>query len=333
MHYPRMRLALLLLPLLLSCAPEQASAQNFQLPIDCAVGEVCVVQNYADLDPNNGAADDPRCGPFTYDGHDGLDIRAPQALADRGVAVLSPAAGVIAAVRDGEPDGAFLQGGMAAIDNRECGNGVRIDHDGGWSSQLCHMRRGSLRVREGDRVEAGQTLGLIGLSGHTEFPHIHITLRLNDNRVEPVTGQSLGGVRCGDDVEPGAIWSAQARQALAYRGAQWFAAGFTGSAPGEGANAEALPANAARTSDALVFYGLAIGPRDGDILRVRLYAPDGSLVGENTRTQPRDQAQAWLFTGRRTPSGGWAAGDYRGEAVLLRDGRPVQTRTEAITLR
>jgi hypothetical protein len=329
-----MRLALfLLLPLLLSCAPEQASAQNFQLPIDCAIGEVCVVQNYADLDPNSGAADDPRCGPFTYDGHDGLDIRAPAALADRGVAVLSPAAGVIGAVRDNEPDGAFLQDGMAAIGERECGNGVRIDHEGGWSSQLCHMRHDSVRVRVGDRVEAGQAVGLVGLSGRTEFPHVHLTLRLNDDRVEPLTGRAAGEVRCGEDVEPGSIWSADARRALAYRGAQWFAAGFTGSPPGEGANAERLPVNAARNADALVFYALAVGPRDGDVLRVRLYAPDGSLVGENTRTQPRDQAQAWLFTGRHTPAGGWPAGEYRGEAVLLRDGRAVQTRTETIMLR
>lgn len=332
MHYPRMRLVLLLFPLLLSCAPEQASAQNFQLPIDCAVGEACVVQNYADLDPANGAASDPRCGPLTYDGHDGLDFRAPAAMAERGVAVLAPAAGVIAAVRDGEPDSAFLQGGMAAIDNRECGNGVRIDHEGGWSSQLCHMRRGSLRVRQGERVEAGQALGLVGLSGHTQFPHVHITLRLNDNVVEPLTGRS-GGVRCGDYVEPGPMWSAQARQALAYRGAQWFAAGFTDSAPGEGANAEQLPANVTRTAEALVFYALAVGPREGDVLRVRLYGPNSALIGENNRTQPRDQAQAWLFTGRRTPSGGWPAGEYRGEAALLRDGRVVQTRTETITLR
>jgi hypothetical protein len=332
MHYPRMRLVLLLFPLLLSCAPEQASAQNFQLPIDCAVGEACVVQNYADLDPANGAASDPRCGPLTYDGHDGLDFRAPAAMAERGVAVLAPAAGVIAAVRDGEPDSAFLQGGMAAIDNRECGNGVRIDHEGGWSSQLCHMRRGSLRVRQGERVEAGQALGLVGLSGHTQFPHVHITLRLNDNVVEPLTGRS-GGVRCGDYVEPGPMWSAQARQALAYRGAQWFAAGFTGSAPGEGANAEQLPANVTRTAEALVFYALAVGPREGDVLRVRLYGPNSALIGENNRTQPRDQAQAWLFTGRRTPSGGWPAGEYRGEAALLRDGRVVQTHTETITLR
>jgi len=327
-----MRLALLFFPLLLSCAQDEASAQNFSLPIDCSVGDVCIVQNYADLEPNNGAASDPRCGPLTYDGHDGLDFRAPAALAARGVAVLSPAAGVIAAVRDGEPDGAFLRGGMEAINNRECGNGVRVDHEGGWSSQLCHMRSGSLRVRQGERVEAGQALGLVGLSGHTQFPHVHITLRLNENRVEPLTGQS-GGVRCGESLEAGAIWSAEAREALDYRGAQWFAAGFTGTPPGENANAEELPANAGANAHALIFWALATGPRDGDVLRVRLYAPDGSLVGENTRTQPRDQAQAWLFTGRRTPGIGWPRGDYRGEAQLLRDGRVVQTRSEVLTMR
>jgi hypothetical protein len=334
MHNPVMRLALLLLPLLFACAPPApASAQNFQLPIDCAVGEVCVVQNYADLDPANDTADDPRCGPLTYDGHDGLDIRVPSAMADRGVSVLAPAAGVVGAVRDGAPDGAFLSGGMAAVNGRECGNGVRIDHEGGWSSQLCHMRNGSLRVAAGDRVEAGQAIGLVGLSGHTQFPHVHITLRLNDNRVEPFTGAAAGEARCSTNLAPGAIWSAQAREALAYRGAQWFAAGFTGTPPTDSDNAETLPVNTARDAEALVFWALAIGPRQGDVLRVRLYGPSGMLVGQGARTQPRDQAQAWLFTGRRTPLGGWPAGEYRGEAQLLRNGQVVDTRTETVTLR
>jgi hypothetical protein len=327
-----MRVLLFLLPLLFACAP-RAEAQDFQLPIDCSVGEVCVVQNYADLDPAQGAADDPHCGPLAYDGHDGLDIRAPAAMAERGVSVLAPAAGVIAAVRDGEPDGAFLSGGMAAISNRECGNGVRIDHDGGWSSQLCHMRAGSLRVAQGQRVEAGQRIGLIGLSGHTQFPHVHITLRRNGDRVEPLTGAPAGEARCSETLAPGAIWSPSAREALVYRGAQWFAAGFTGSAPGEDANAEMLPANTGTHAEALVFWALAIGPREGDVLRVRLYGPDGDLVSEGARTQPRDQAQAWLFSGRRTRTNGWAAGEYRGEAQLLRDDRVVATRTERVTLR
>jgi hypothetical protein len=247
--------------------------------------------------------------------------------------VLAPAAGVVGAVRDGEEDGAFQRGGMAAITGRDCGNGVRIDHDGGWSTQLCHMRRGSLRVAQGDRVSAGQPLGLVGLSGHTEFPHAHITIRRNGDRVEPLTGQPAGEVRCGDALQAGAIWSAPARAALSYRGTQWFAAGFTGVAPGDGMDAETLPANAARQSAALVFWALAIGPMEGDTLRVRLYGPDGRMIEEGTRAQPRDQAQAWLFTGRRTQANGWAAGVYRGEAQVLRGGRVVATRSETVTLR
>lgn len=326
-----MRLLLLLLPLMFACAP--AAAQDFVLPIDCSVSDVCVVQNYADLDPATGAADDPRCGPLAYDGHDGLDIRAPAALAERGVAVLAPAAGVVVVVHDGEPERAYLGGGRDAINNRECGNGVRIDHADGWSSQLCHMRAGSLRVAPGQRVDAGQNIGLVGMSGFTQFPHVHLTLRRNGDRVEPLTGAAAGATRCGESVAPGAIWSAPARAALAYRGAQWFAAGFTGTPPPEGADAEALPANTARDAPALVFWALAVGPLEHDVLRVRLIGPDGGVVGESDRTQPRDQAQAWLFTGRRTRAGGWPAGEYRGEAQLLRDGRVIATRTETVTLR
>lgn len=324
---------LFILALMFVCAPREAAAQDFRLPIDCAVGEVCIVQNYADLNAAGGDADDPRCGPLSYDGHDGIDIRAPEAMARRGVAVLAPAAGIVSAVRDGEPDGAFLRGGAAAVRGRDCGNGVRIDHDGGWSSQLCHMRVGSLRVRVGDRVTAGQPLGLVGLSGHTQFNHVHITLRRNNETIEPLTGGALGSTACGASVAPGAHWSAAARAALAYRGTRWFAAGFTGAPPSEGADAEALPANAARDAGALVFWALASGPMNGDVLRVRLYGPNGALVAEGTRTQPRDQAQAWLFAGRRTPQGGWPAGAYRGEAQLLRGRRVIATRSETLTLR
>jgi murein DD-endopeptidase MepM/ murein hydrolase activator NlpD len=327
-----MRTLLLLLPVLFACAPS-ADAQNFRLPIDCSIGADCIVQNYADADPAPGVAEDPQCGPLTYDGHDGIDFRAPAAMAARGVSVLAPAAGVVAAVRDGEADGAFARGGAAAIAGRDCGNGVRIDHEGGWSSQLCHMRNGSVRVREGERVTAGQTVGLVGLSGHTQFPHVHLTLRRGGEEVEPVTGGALGAQRCGGRFVPGNHWAPEARASLSYRGAQWFAMGFTGVAPANESDAETLPANASRQAPALVFWALATAPLNGDVLRVRLYGPDGALVAEGERTQPRDQAQAWLFAGQRTPAGGWPAGTYRGEAQLLRGGRVVTVRTASVSLR
>ncbi len=331
-----MRAPLLLIPfLLLACAPREAAAQSFVLPIQCSVGADCIVQNYADANPQTGVAQDPMCGPLTYDGHDGLDIRAPAAMARRGVRVLAPTAGAVAAVRDGEADGAFLSGGAAAVQGRDCGNGVRIDFAGGWSSQLCHMRNGSIRVAVGDQVAAGQEIGLVGLSGHTEFPHLHFALRRGETTLDPLTGRALAAIgACGAAAAaPGGHWSAAARSALSYRGAVWFEVGFTGIAPSNNADAEALPANASRNAPALVFWALASGPRNGDVLRVRLYGPDGALIGEGTRSQPRDQAQAWLFAGRRTPAGGWPAGAYRGEASIERGGRVIATRSEGLNLR
>lgn len=331
-HNVAMRV-LLFIALAVICAPRNAAAQNFQLPIDCRVGDVCIVQNYADLNAAAGAADDPRCGPLSYDGHDGIDIRAPAAMAAHGVAVLAPAAGVVAAVRDGEPEGAFLRGGAEAVRGRDCGNGVRIDHEDGWSSQLCHMRAGSLRVQAGDRVAAGQPVGLVGLSGHTQFNHVHTTPRRNNQTVEPLTGGALASTTCGAAVTPGAHWSASARTALAYRGTQLFAAGFSGEPPAQGAEAESLPANASRQGSALVFWALASGPTNGDVIRVKIYRPDGTVMAEGTRTQDRNQAQAYVFAGQRNSGGGFPPGAYRGEAQVVRNGRVVATRTETLTLR
>jgi murein DD-endopeptidase MepM/ murein hydrolase activator NlpD len=67
------------------------------------------------------------------------------------------------------------------------GNHVFIDHGNGELSQLAHLRAGSLRVRAGDTVRAGQPLGEIGFSGDTGF-HVH----LHHHVVTPVAGPMTG---------------------------------------------------------------------------------------------------------------------------------------------
>lgn len=53
------------------------------------------------------------------------------------------------------------------------GNHVVIEF-GGLYVVLAHLRRGSLAVGEGDHVEVGQSLGVIGNSGNTLAPHLHL---------------------------------------------------------------------------------------------------------------------------------------------------------------
>jgi murein DD-endopeptidase MepM/ murein hydrolase activator NlpD len=53
---------------------------------------------------------------------------------------------------------------------------VVLDLGGGVYAALAHLRRGSLRVRPGDRVAAGQQLAECGNSGNSTEPHLHFQL-------------------------------------------------------------------------------------------------------------------------------------------------------------
>ena len=121
-------LILALLLVHLSSADAQDVAPELSLPVECDVGNTCMVQNYFDHEPGP-AARDYRCGFLSYDGHDGTDIRlANHSAMTKGVHVVAAADGTVRAVRDGMDDVSFRTIGRAAINGREAGNSVVIDH-------------------------------------------------------------------------------------------------------------------------------------------------------------------------------------------------------------
>ena len=68
------------------------------------------------------------------------------------------------------------------------GNHVVLDLGGGVFALYAHVRRGSLQVREGDRVRTGQTLALCGNSGNSTEPHLHFQLM---DRADPDLAQGV----------------------------------------------------------------------------------------------------------------------------------------------
>ena len=100
-----------------------------------------------------------------------------------GAEIIAPAAGTVVYARgdiadNAEPGTVDLETFTQADDPAGAvgGNNVVIDHGNGEYSFLAHMQEGSVRVEVGDRVEAGQVLGLLGNSGNSDAPHLHYHL-------------------------------------------------------------------------------------------------------------------------------------------------------------
>ena len=299
---------------LLIHATAQADGPRLASPVECTPGETCWVVNYFDHDPGAGMRD-YHCGALGYDGHDGTDIaiRDGAAMA-AGVPVVAAAPGTVKGMRDGMPD-TGLKAGRESVKGRECGNGVVIAHDGGWETQYCHMRRGSVAVRSGERVERGQRLGLVGLSGHTEFPHLHLTVRHDGKKIDPFLGDTPPS-SCG--IGANALWDADAAAALAYRPVAIYNVGFSGGPPDPDRirSGDHKP-EAAADAPALVLWADIFGVDAGDRISLRIIGPDGATVAENTRTLDRRQIRRFEYAGKRTP-GEWPAGTYTGEIVVTR---------------
>lgn len=315
----------------LSALAVKPSPLPLSLPIACTPGKDCWVINYVDDDPGPGRRD-YRCGEMTYDGHKGTDIalRNLARLAEN-VPVLAAAPGKVVGVRDGMEDVSIAVAGRDAVKDKECGNGVRIEHAEGWATQYCHMKRGSLAVRNGQTVERGQRLGSVGLSGMTEFPHVHITVQKDGKVVDPFRGLD-GGPECGRGTVP--LWDPEARRGLVDRAPVLIDAGFA-TGPVQKADAEAGTAavTAAGTdAGALVVWTRAAGVEPGDRLAVTIAGPDGKELFADRWTADKTRILQFRYVGKKRPGGAWPAGTYTGRIVLERPGRPPHERMLSIRL-
>lgn len=303
-----------------------AGAPRLVLPIDCRIGETCELQNYVDRDPGP-EVQDYRCSTRTYEGHGGVDIRIPDMAAQRrGVMVLAAAAGRVARLRDGVADVSVRAAGPASVAGAECGNGVVIDHGDGWETQYCHLAQGSVRVKAGETVAAGQPIARVGLSGNTEYPHLHLTVRRGNVTIDPFRPEAGGA--CAADASPSAgLWTPEAAAALAYKPGAVLNAGFAGG-PVSNAQIEAGEVAPPGADPAvLTAYVRAIGLEGGDVLRLRLLGGDGAVLADS-RLPPLDRAKAqyMMFVGKRRPPQGWPPGASRAEFTVERNGAVVLSR-------
>jgi hypothetical protein len=177
-------------------------------------------------------------------------------------------------------------------------------------------------VKVGDAVNAGQPIARVGLSGQTEFAHLHISVRHNGQVVdpfEPATGAAP-------------LWNPKAARAMAYKAGAVLNAGF---APGpvtmSGVEEGAIPA-ADANAPWLVAFVRAIELEGGDEVELTLKGPDGAVLATDRKPLDRDKAQHLLFIGKKRPPDGWPPGTYVADCVVYRGGAAVMNRRFEIRL-
>lgn len=298
---------------LLILAPVQTGAFSLQWPVDCTLGDSCFIQQYPDRDLGPGATDFT-CGPLSYDTHSGTDIALPSLSAmHTGVAVRAAADGIVRATRDGMADIASNAPNAPKLDRNQCGNAVILTHDGGWETSYCHMQKGSVAVRQGDIVKAGTPLGQIGLSGETEFPHLHIGLRKNGQIIDPFDPD--GVLTCDAPPAP-TLWQTP----VPYQPGGLITVGISIDVPEFETVKAGLPQKPVlpAKAPALVIWAHLFGVRDGDSLRFSLTGPDGSLLSEIVPLT-RTQARVMRALGKRLRGpAAWPSGVYTGAVTLIR---------------
>lgn len=95
--------------------------------------------------------------------HGGLDFSAPI-----GTPVFSPANGVVSHIYSGG----------------SCGNGLIVDHGGGFQTKYCHLR--NVSVKKGERVQSGCLIGNTGNTGTSTGPHLHYAIIYRNAPFDPL---------------------------------------------------------------------------------------------------------------------------------------------------
>ncbi len=247
------------------------------------------ISNFVDLNPSfPNQLLDYTCGTRTYDltsgyNHAGIDYYLwPYSwrLMDQGhVEIVAVAPGTILAKHDGN-------------DDRSCGshtgpmwNAVYVQHSDGSVAWYGHMVRNSLTSKPvGATVAAGEYLGLVGSSGFSTGPHLHLELRSSNTGGATIYEPYAGACRAGDS-----LWTFQR---------EYHDTALNGIAVHDGEPSMAVPCpnptqeqpRFARIIPTGTRVYLSIYFRDevpgADVTTLRLYRPNGTLYHQWTKAAP-----------------------------------------------
>ncbi len=221
---------------------------------------------------------DYACGPLSFNGHKGIDFRVPSYRdMERGVAVVAAAPGKVIKIRDGLPDAHYGLFGKEGVRGLERGNTVVIQHQDDYKTIYGHLKRGSIRVAEGQFVARGEPIAALGMSGLTIAPAVQLEVLKGRQTIDPFSGRTIA-TECGLGTAAN-LWLPIVAAELSYSRTLILRIGFSRRELTRAAAEYDLfdYDSVSRRAKQLWFSAYIAGVHQGDGYSVRILGPDGEV--------------------------------------------------------
>jgi len=315
------------------------TAPLFSIPVECEIGKSCFIFKYLDTDPGD-RYHDFNCSLRSSDGHKGTDIALTEPnQIGKPFKVLAAAEGVVIGTRDTLPDNPPGIADFPAGQN--CGNGVRIDHGNGWSTQYCHLKQGSVKVKKGMTVRRGRVLGFVGSSGQSERPHLHFQVERNGIPIDPFTAKpNTAKSTCSTDkvdVAARSLWTevAQNRVRL-YRPYVIEYIGLATVVPDMNTVLQRqLPLAGQADAPLIVVYSSVLGARTGTQLSMDILDPKGEVFFTHSESYEKGRARLYRYAGSKRTGAPFEKGEWTAVVTVSGNGPSgpyTETRTAPFTI-
>ncbi len=312
----RLSIIFILFSVLLSAShASDVAVPKLKFPLDCELGQTCWIARYVNHASDEGRKD-YTCGDRSQIGHKGTDIM----LADigemqRGVNVLAATNGVVKFLRDGVPNEFATQENRKEKSKIGLGNVIGIEHSSGFITLYAHMMPNSLTVKKGQTVKAGQILGKVGLSGLTEYPHMHFGLMKDNVVYDPFNSKKMAEA-C-DIQKTESAWE----DTPFYKSMTLLPPFFTSKPINRQSQWQAPPNTLPANSRTLFLNGRTFGAQAGDRWLMKIIRPDGMIASERTSTLDKSQQSYRRYSGIRRPEGGFMPGIWEGKILVIRQAK------------
>lgn len=307
--------AFLMLLFMSQQAAVAGSDMRFGFPLNCRLNANCFISSYFDLDRRIGFKEDYQCGDVTQDNQTGIHISLPNYINTKlGFDVLAAADGEVVSTSQGAPDLVLDSRKLPQYRGSACGNGVLLEHEGGWFTRYCHLKDESLRVSVGQNVLKGQKIGEVGASGKTDWPRLDFSVSRNNYLFDPFSGKTtLEG--CGGTISP--LWDAD----YAYSPFAVMTSGFIIGPPDtQKAKVGTLPdyEYIPDFTPDLSMWAMLMNVKKGDRLIMQITDPNGFIFNEIERELDfnAEREVVYLYTKKKNLL--WDVGVYKGIIKLIR---------------